>query len=155
MATTPFDDIDRKLLALLQEDDRLSLAELSAAVGAPASTLSDRVKRLTRQNVISGFHAQLDPEALGLNLLAFVLVAWSDAKVEPIFRERIKASPAVLECHHVTGVWNYLLKVRVKTTRDFEAFLSNVVKSIEGVQRTETIIVLSSLKESSALDTSA
>jgi Lrp/AsnC family leucine-responsive transcriptional regulator len=148
-----FDDIDRKLLAILQRDDRRSLAELSQEIGVPASTINDRIKRLVRQGVIAGFHARLAPEALRLDLLAFVLVGWNDPKVEPLFLERIRASPAVLECHHVTGVWNYMLKVRVGTTRDFEAFLSDVVKATDGVQRTETIIVLSSAKETWALDT--
>jgi Lrp/AsnC family transcriptional regulator, leucine-responsive regulatory protein len=148
-----FDDTDRKLLDTLQRDDRRSLAELSAEIGAPASTINDRIRRLVRNGVISGFHARLSPEALRLDLLAFVLVGWNDPTVEAVFLERIQASPAVLECHHVTGVWNYLLKVRVGTTRDFEAFLSEIVKGTEGVQRTETIIALSSAKETWALDT--
>jgi len=92
-------------------------------------------------------HARLSPEALGLDLLAFMLVAWSDPKVEPRFLEKIQASPDVLECHHITGAWNYILKVRVGTTRDLETFLAQTVKAVEGALRTETIIVLSSAKE--------
>ena len=57
----------------------------------------------------------------------------------------------MLESHHITGAWNYLLKVRVRTTRDLEAFLANTVKAIEGVQRTDTMIVLSSAKETWAM----
>jgi Lrp/AsnC family leucine-responsive transcriptional regulator len=91
------------------------------------------------------------PEALGLDLLAFVFVGWSDPAVEGPFLERVKASPAVLECHHVTGSWNYLLKVRLPTTRDLERFLGEVVKEVVGVQRTETIIALSSAKETTTL----
>lgn len=149
-----FDEIDRKLLNLLQDDDRLALAELSRAIGAPASTINDRIKRLVSQGVIGGFHARLAPDALGLDLLAFVFVGWSDPKVEPAFLKKIKASSAVLECHHVTGAWNYLLKVRVGTTRDLERFLADVVKGVGGVERTETVIVLSSAKETWALDVS-
>ncbi len=141
------DRIDRKLLALLQDNDRLALAELSEAIGAPASTINDRIRRLKQQGVIEGFHARLAPEALGLNLLAFMLVGWSSPKVETAFLRRIKAAPEVLECHHVTGTWNYLLKVRVETTRDFERFLGESIKTIDGIERTETLIVLSSAKE--------
>lgn len=141
------DDTDRQLLALLQDDDRQSLAELAKAVGIPASTISDRIKRLQRQGLIAGFHARISPEALGLNLLAFIFVSWSDPKVEPVFLKKIKTSPDVLECHHVTGAWNYLLKVRVGTTRDLERFLAETVKTVSGVERTETVIVLSSAKE--------
>ena len=61
------------------------------------------------------------------------------------------AAPAVLECHHVTGSWNYLLKVRLPNTRDLERFLGQVVKEVQGVERTETIIALSSAKETTTL----
>jgi Lrp/AsnC family leucine-responsive transcriptional regulator len=140
------DAIDRKLLEALQDDDRASLAELGKAVGAPASTVNDRIKRLQREGLISGFHARISPEALGLDLLAFMLVSWTNPKVEPGFLKLVKSSSAVLECHHVTGQANYLLKIRVSSTRDLEAFLSEV-KTVEGVDRSETMIVLSSPKE--------
>ncbi len=148
------DDIDRKLLTLLQNDDRLALAELSRLIGAPASTLNDRIKRLVSNGFITGFHAHLSPEALGLDLLAYIFVGWSDPKIDALFAEKMRSSPAVLECHHVTGSWNYLLKVRVATMRDLETFLSSTVKSISGVERSESVIVLSSAKESCALDVS-
>jgi len=147
-----FDDIDRKLLALLQEDDRLALAELSRRVGVAASTINDRIKRLASQGVISGFHARLDPEKLGLELLAFILVSWSDPKVEAAFLKKIRAAEQVLECHHVTGAWNYLLKVRLRNTKDLETFLSGTIKAVRGVERTETIITLSTAKETWALN---
>jgi Lrp/AsnC family transcriptional regulator, leucine-responsive regulatory protein len=141
------DSTDRKLLELLQGDAQLSLAQLSKRVGAPASTVNDRIKRLERQGLIAGFHARLAPEAIGLNLLAFMLVSWSNPKVEPVFLKRIKESPVVLECHHITGPWNYLLKLRLGTTRDLETFLAKTVKAVPGVERTETLIALSSAKE--------
>lgn len=141
------DDTDRQLLMLLQEDDRQPLAALSERTGVAISTINDRIKRLVRSGVISGFHAQVAPEALGLNLLAFVLVSWSNPKVEPMFLQRVKASPDVLECHHITGAWNYLLKVRVGTTRDLERFLSETIKAVDGMERTETLITLSTAKE--------
>jgi Lrp/AsnC family leucine-responsive transcriptional regulator len=141
------DATDRMLLQLLQGDDRLPLAQLSKRIGAPASTLNDRIKRLQREGLIAGFHARLSPDAVGLNLLAFMLVAWNSPKVEQAFLKKIKVSPVVLECHHVTGAWNYLLKLRLANTRDLEKFLADTVKPIGGIERTETIIVLSSVKE--------
>ena len=145
-----FDDIDRKLLASLQENDRLPLAELGKAIGVATSTLNDRLKRLMRQGVISGFHARLSPDALDLNLLAFVYVGWSEPQTEPVFLAAVAGMPAVLECHHVTGEWNHLMKVRVRRTQDLEAFLATL-KAIEGVQRTHTVIVLSTSKETMTL----
>lgn len=141
------DDTDRQLLMLLQEDDRQPLAALSERTGVAISTINDRIKRLVRSGVISGFHARIAPEPLGLNLLAFILVSWSNPKVESVFLQRVKASPDVLECHHITGAWNYLLKVRVGTTRDLERFLSETIKAVDGMERTETLITLSTAKE--------
>lgn len=145
------DEIDRKLLALLQDDDRVPVVELGKAIGVAPSTLNDRIRRLVKQGIITGFHAKVSPEKLGLDLLAFVFVGWSDPKTEKEFLDRIAQSPEVLECHHVTGAWNYLMKVRLKTTRDLETFFSGVVKDVPGLQRTETLIVLSSPKDTQIL----
>ena len=93
------DDIDRQLLMLLQQDDRQPLAVLSEKIGVAVSTINDRIKRLVRTGMISGFHARIAPEALGLNLLAFIMVSWSNPKVEAAFLERARTSPDVLECH--------------------------------------------------------
>lgn len=141
------DPTDLRLITLLQQDGQSSMAELSKAIGIPPSTLNDRVKRLQRLGVITGFHAHVAPEALGFNLLAYVFVGWNDALVEADFLNAIAAAPQVLECHHVTGGWNYLLKVRVQSTRALEEFLGGTLKKVKGLQRTETLIVLSSPKE--------
>jgi Lrp/AsnC family leucine-responsive transcriptional regulator len=111
------------------------------------------VRKLAERGVITGVHARVAPEALGLELLAIVFVGWSDPSVEPCFFAKVAGEPAALECHHVTGAWNYLMKVRVKNTRMLEAFLTEVIKTIDGIQRTETLIVLSSVKETTALAT--
>jgi Lrp/AsnC family leucine-responsive transcriptional regulator len=141
------DETDCHLLSLLQEDDRQPLATLSEKMGIAISTINDRIKRLVRNGIISGFHARIAPEAVGLDLLAFIMVSWSNPKVEPAFLDKVKASADVLECHHITGAWNYLLKVRVGTTRDLERFLTDTIKAVGGVERTETLIALSTAKE--------
>ena len=105
--------------------------------------------------------AQGDPRAgrfhhgrpLGYDLLAFVYVAWSKPETEKAFLKKVTAQASVMEIHHVTGIWNYMLKVRVRNTRMLEGLLARVIKSVGGVERTETIIVLSSLKETSQIPT--
>ena len=149
--SSELDETDLKLLGLLQKDGLQSMADLSKAIGIAPSTLNDRVKRLGRLGVIRGTHAQIDPDALGLGLLAFVFVGWSEGSVEADFLKRVAAADQVLECHHVTGGWNYLLKVRVSDTRALESFLGTVLKQVKGLQRTETLIVLSWHKETAAL----
>jgi Lrp/AsnC family leucine-responsive transcriptional regulator len=149
--SSDLDETDLKLLALLQRDGLQSMAELSKAIGVAPSTLNDRVKRLGRLGAIRGTHARIDPAALGLNLLVFVFVGWTEGSTEADFLARIATAEQVLECHHVTGGWNYLLKIRVRDTSALEAFLGSVLKQVKGLQRTETLIVLSSPKETADL----
>ena len=152
MTITGLDEIDRELLALLQADDRIPVAEIGKRLGVPPSTLNDRIRRLVRIGTITGFHAHVSAEKVGLDLLAYVFVGWSDPATEAEFLRRIADAPQVLECHHVTGAWNYLMKVRLPRTKDLESFLGNVVKDVPGLQRTETLIVLSSAKETTLVE---
>ena len=145
------DDIDRKLLELLQENGRTSYAELGKAVGLAVSSVNERVRKLSERGVITGVHARVSAEEVRLDLLAFVFVGWTDPATERPFLARVAGEQSILECHHVTGAWNYLLKVRTRAPRDLEAFLSSIVKAVPGVQRTETLIVLSSAKETMSL----
>lgn len=145
------DSIDRILIKALQSNDRLALAELGKAAGLSISATKERVDKLTAKGIVTGFHAHVDPEALGLDLLAFVFIGWSDPALEAPFLARIRAAPQVLECHHVTGVWNYVLKVRARNPRMLEALLSGTIKAAPGVERTETIIALSTVKETCEL----
>ena len=146
--TAEIDDIDRKLLTMLQVNGRTSLAELAREVGLAISSVNERIKKLNEREVIEGVHAAVSASALRLDLLAFIFVGWTDPATEEKFLDRVAHEPAILEAHHVTGSWNYLLKVRTYTTRDLEQFLATIVKAVPGVQRTETLIVLSSAKES-------
>ncbi|MGL4441237.1 MAG: Lrp/AsnC family transcriptional regulator [Bosea sp. (in: a-proteobacteria)] len=148
-----FDLIDRKLIALLQADTRPSLADMGKEIGLSVSSTKERIGKLVDKGVVTGFHAHVDAEAVGLDLLAFLFVGWSNPATEKPFLARILVEPCVLECHHVTGVWNYALKVRVKNPRMLEGLLANVIKSVAGVERTETIIALSTFKETMQLPT--
>jgi Lrp/AsnC family leucine-responsive transcriptional regulator len=141
------DDTDRKLLEQLQHNGRTSYAELGKAVGLSISSVNERVRKLQDRGVIEGVCSILAPAALGLDLLAFIFVGWTDPGIEAPFLAHVVAKAAILECHHVTGAWNYLLKVRTHTTRDLEAFLDEMIKGVQGVLRTETLIVMSSAKE--------
>jgi Lrp/AsnC family transcriptional regulator, leucine-responsive regulatory protein len=141
------DDIDRTLLGLLQQNGRTSYADLGKAVGLSVSSVNERVRKLHERGVIEGVYSSISPSALRLDLLAFIFVGWTDPGTEAPFLARVAKEASILECHHVTGSWNYLLKVRTHTTRDLESFLNSIVKGVPGVQRTETLIVMSSAKE--------
>jgi Lrp/AsnC family leucine-responsive transcriptional regulator len=147
------DDTDLRLIELLQQDARRPQAELAKTVGLAPSSVNERIKRLGERGLITGFHARISPEALGYDLLAFVYVAWSRPETERAFLKKIAGQATVMEAHHVTGTWNYVLKVRVKNTRMLERLLARVIKAVAGVERTETIIVLSSVKETAQIPT--
>ena len=138
----------------LQVDGALTYAEIGAAAGLSASAVNDRLKRLRAEGVIRRMTADIDPGAIGLPLLAFVLVAVNDAPAEARFRDAMKAAPEVLECHHLTGDFSYLLKLRLRDTAHLEHFLMDRLKPLGGIVRTHTLIALSSVKETHVLSAS-
>jgi Lrp/AsnC family leucine-responsive transcriptional regulator len=148
------DGIDRTILDRLQADSTQTYAEIGSAAGLSASAVNDRLKRLRAEGVIRRMTADVDPTALGLSLLAFVLVAVNDPQGEGRFRDAMKAAPEVLECHHLTGEFPYLLKLRLRDTAHLEQFLMDRLKPLAGVVRTHTLIALSTVKETHILSAS-
>ena len=139
------DRVDRAILELLRADGRMSLAAVAKEVGLSGPAVHDRVRKLESKGVIRGYSAVLDPEALGLPHAAFVMVMLSEgnefAADDPIVA-RICEEPDVLEFHRIAGEDCYLLKVRTETNRDLERLLRRI-RSIRGVARTRTTVVLS------------
>lgn len=148
------DDIDFRLLTLVQENCRLSLADLGKQVGLSVSAVNERMAKLHAQGFIRGYVALLDPHVLGLDVCAFVQILLDRPENNPAFIEQIRKVPQVLECHHITGEFSYLLKIRVRTIARLEALLNGQIKSLPGVTRTQTVIALSTAKETNLLDIS-
>jgi Lrp/AsnC family transcriptional regulator, leucine-responsive regulatory protein len=148
------DAIDRTILDQLQSDSTQTYAEIGVAAGLSPSAVNDRLKRLRAEGVLRRMTADVDPTALGLSLLAFVLVAVNDPQGEGGFREAMRAAPEVLECHHLTGEFSYLLKLRLRDTAHLEQFLMDRLKPLAGVVRTHTLIALSTVKETHILPAS-
>lgn len=145
------DEIDRIIIDRLQQDGASTYAEIGAAAGLSPSAVNDRLKRLRAEGVIRRMTAEIEPTAIGLSLLAFVLVAVNGPQEEASFREAMKAAPDVLECHHITGDFSYLLKLRLRDTAHLEQFLMDRLKPLPGIVRTHTLIALSSVKETHVL----
>ena len=148
------DAIDRKIIDSVQRDGSLTYAEIGAAAGLSASTVNDRLKRLRADGVLRRLTAEVDPAALDLKLLAFVMVVLEPGVSEEGFRAGMLAAPEVLECHHVTGEFSYLLKLRLRDTAALERFLMDTLKPLAGFSRTQTLIALSSTKETHILPAS-
>ena len=145
------DETDKKIAALLQEDCSLAQAEIARVVGRVASSVNERMRKLKADGIVRGYRADLDPERAGFPILAFVNVLIDDAKNASAFPKAAVKVGEVLECHHVTGDWNFLLKVRARSTSNLEEILTGRIKKLRGVTRTNTSIVLTSHKETHAL----
>jgi Lrp/AsnC family leucine-responsive transcriptional regulator len=146
------DDIDRNILEILQRDARTPNAEIARQVGmAPSATL-ERLRKLEERGVVLGYAAHIDPDAVGLPLLAYVFVRSGD---EPAAAEeterRLAAIPEVLEVHHVAGEDCFLLKVRATGTADLGRLLRDVIGGIPSVRTTRTTIVLRTVKSGAPL----
>lgn len=148
-----FDNIDRAILEMLQNEGRLTNVELASRVGlTPPPTLS-RVKRLEEAGLIRKYVAVVDQEKLGLPVTAFVHVIHKEhtQATSKAFLEAVEVLPEVLECHHIAGDEDFLLKVVAASPLDYEKFVLEKLTAIEGVQRVKTTFVLSSPKNETAI----
>ena len=141
-----FDDIDLHILSLLQENCKLPLAKIGEHVGLSAPSVIDRIKKLEDHEVITAYRAILSARKLGKDVTAFIGVSISHPKLISEFEKEIAELDGVLECHHVTGQHTLLLKVKTESTSSLEELISKI-RSVEGVDRTETMVVLSTHAE--------
>lgn len=138
------DKTDRKILAALQRNARASLQEIGQEVGLSPSPCWTRIKRMEDEGVIEGYTVRLNPQALGLNdtvLLMVTLNSHSDNTLEK-FGEQLATIPEVVEAHLVSGTYDYLLRVMVKDTRDYERLLREKLYKIKGIQHSQSMFVL-------------
>jgi Lrp/AsnC family transcriptional regulator, leucine-responsive regulatory protein len=149
----PLDDIDRRVLNALQEDGRISNAELAKRVGLSRAATHARVRKLERLGVITSYTAIVDPETVGFELLCLVGIAMTLHSHENIARARaaIVEMPEVLECYHVTGDFDYILKVAVRSRADLQRFILERLTPVPGIARVNTSLVLGVEKSTTAL----
>jgi Lrp/AsnC family leucine-responsive transcriptional regulator len=142
------DRTDRKILALLQEDGRMATVELAERIGLSPTATTERVKRLTRDGLITGYGARLDPALLGRSFLVFVevLLDKTTPDVFDRFADQVRRTRDVVECHMVAGGFDYLLKVRVADMAAYRRFLGDSLWTIVGVRETRTYTVMEEVK---------
>ena len=151
--TPDIDAIDRAILGHLQADGRMTNADLARAVGLSPAATHARVRRLERDGLIRAYVALVDRERAGFDLLCFVSVSLQLHRPTLVasFPKRVAEMPEVLECHHVTGEADYLLKVAVRGRHELERFIVDRLTPIPGVARIQTSLVLRELKATTAL----
>jgi len=142
------DKIDRSILRLLQDDGRITNLKLAEAIGLSPTAALARMQRLTREGYILGYAAQLNPRLLGASMLVFVevLLDRTTLNVFDTFRAAVQAHPQVLECHMVSGGFDYLLKTRVENMDAYRDFASQVLWQLPGVRETRTYVVMDEVK---------
>ena len=147
------DRTDRRILALLQQDGRMTNAKLAEAVHmSPTATLI-RVRRLTTEGYILGYRARLNPLKLGTGMLVFVevLLDRTTPNVLEEFKQAVKARPEVVECHLVAGGFDYLIKLRAADMSDYRDIAARVLWQLPGVRETRTYAVMEEVKNSDDL----
>jgi len=147
------DDIDRSILAELQADGRATNLDLARRIGLSPAATHARVRSLERRGAIRGYAAIVDREVVGFDLLCLISVQMQVHGYESIGRVRdvIRAMPEVLECHHLTGEYDYQLKVALRNRRELERFVVERLTPLPGMARIHTSLVLSEVKSTTAL----
>lgn len=147
------DDIDKAMLEILQRDGRISHVELGQQVNLSSPAIHARIKRLEQAGYIRRYVALLDREVVGYDMLCFINIRLSLHQYEEHekFLEIVKGMPQVLECHHLTGEFDYLIKVITRNRQDLQNFIVNHIIPIRGVAQVYTSVVLTEVKSTTAL----
>lgn len=145
------DDIDAKILSILQNDARTSNAEIARRLGMAPSAILERIRKLETRGLIAGYEARLNPRALEMGLLAFIYVRADERIGSRVIGDELAMIPEVQEVHHIAGEDCYLLKVRVADTNALSDLLRQRLGPIDAIRSTRTTIVLSTIKETAQI----
>jgi Lrp/AsnC family transcriptional regulator, leucine-responsive regulatory protein len=145
------DDLDIKVLKILQKEGRTKRNELADAAGLSIPAISERLHKLEEKMIIAGYYAKLNRKAFGYDIMAYILVMMESSKHYKSLISHVEKLPQIIECHSVLGEGSHLLKAISKNTESLEKLLSEI-QSWPGVTATKTTFVLSTIKETTELD---
>lgn len=151
------DRIDRMILDILQKNGRIAISELASQVNLSTTPCSERVKRLERDGIIMGYYARLNPELVDKRLLVFLEIKLS-AKSGDVFEQvarDLTDIPEVLECHLISGDFDYLVKARLKEMSAYRKLLGNILKKLPASASSHSYVVMEEVKEGLYLDVDA
>ena len=147
------DRIDLRILKILQDNSKITNLDLSKKIGlSPAPTL-ERVKKLEQSGIIQSYHAQVNPNSIGLSVKTFVLVslAWQKENALNNFLDKVKDIQEIVECYIITGEADFLMKIVCKDIPTYEKLLFKTLSQIEEIERLKTLMTLSTVKDSKVL----
>jgi Lrp/AsnC family leucine-responsive transcriptional regulator len=145
------DKVDYKILSLLQENGKITNADIARQIGMVPSGALERIRKLEENGYIKEYTARLEPEKLNLGLLAFIFVRTTEPPGSIKVSEQLAKLPEILEVHHVAGEDCYLLKVRLKNNMSLAIFMREKLGTMKEVTSSRTVIVLETIKESSKI----
>jgi Lrp/AsnC family leucine-responsive transcriptional regulator len=149
----PLDRLDRRILRELQANGRITLTELAERVGLSITPCAERVKRMERDGVITGYHAHVDPRAIGCGQLVFVELRLSvkSGELFDAFKREVTQLPNVVECHLVSGDFDYLVKARISDMSQYRKLLGDILLKLPGAVESRSYVVMEEVKETHAL----
>ena len=145
------DDLDIKVLKVLQKEGRTKRNELAEAAGLSIPAISERLHKLEEKKIIEGYYAKLNRKAFGYDIMAYILVMMESSKHYKSLISHVEKLPQIIECHSVLGEGSHLLKAISKNTEALEKLLGEI-QSWTGVTATKTTFVLSTIKETTEID---
>lgn len=144
------DNIDIKIMKLLQSNARMTVSEISNTVNLSVSAVSERLKKLESSGVIEQYTAIINPRCHNKNLTAIMFISLERPKFNDKFVEFVQQEDDILECHYLAGDYDYALKIITESTLTLENLL-NKIKSVPGVQKTRTVVALSTVKNNHSI----
>ena len=139
------DIVDLKILRCLKEYSRMNATAIGEKINLSTSAVIERIKRLENDGVISQYTVLVNHEKINKDITAYMSVSLEHPKFDANFREQVRVNEEIVECHYITGEYDYILKVITASSKSLEALL-NYVKSIQGVSHTKTLVVMSTIK---------
>lgn len=139
------DSVDAAIVKILQDNSRSSLSEISSAVNLSIPAVSERIRKMEASGIIRQYTAILDPVLMKKDLTAIMFISLERPKFNDAFIDFVRGQDEILECHYLAGDFDYALKVVTENTKSLESLL-NRIKSVQGIQKTRTIVILSTIK---------
>ncbi|MEJ6682067.1 MAG: Lrp/AsnC family transcriptional regulator [Flavobacteriales bacterium] len=147
------DEIDLKIIKLLQENAKSTIKEMADQLNLSNTPVFDRIKRLEKNGVITGYAAKINRDALGLNLMTFCTLTLKGHRAAYLddFQREVNELAEVVECYHLTGTFDYLLKVLVKDMADYQGFITKKLTKLSNIDKVQSSFVLTELKNETTL----
>jgi DNA-binding Lrp family transcriptional regulator len=149
------DEIDRRIVSELQQDGKMKIKELAAKLNMTNSPIFERIKKLEFEGIISGYHAQINPKKLGFQLVAYCSVTLENHHKQTIeqFVDDVKDLPEILECYHIAGLFDYLLKIVVRDMEHYQYFVTQKLAILNNIARVQSSFVMTEIKNTQQLPT--